>query len=389
MPLTVLFDLDDTLLSTHMDQFLPGYFALLGETLSHLGSHEQITGQIQFAVQQMVKNQDPEKTLKEIFDENFYPALSTTEQACQHTLESFYQNIYPDLKPITQARPAAADLVKWCQSEGMVMAIATNPLFPHSATLQRIQWAGLDPAEFSYFTSYDDFHFTKPHLSYYAEVLGRLGWPEGPIVMIGDNLTYDLFPVDTFGYATYWVTDDKQGISWEGGSLSNVKPWLKSVMNRDGHHLAYNPLVQIAILLSTPAVLDTFIREILSNPKANNGHESQTRVMDTIFKLINQEETVYLPLWEQISSDPRATFPMPGRLPLPIKSTGNDQHAQGMFTQFLQARKTSLSLIEHLYEQGWLDPSGAIDQNHQEKIKSLLGTMAEQDQLSLHQLNNL
>jgi hypothetical protein len=127
----------------------------------------------------------------------------------------------------------------------------------------------------------------------------------------------------------------------------------------------------------------------LSNPKANNEHESQTRVMDTIFKLINQEETVYLPLWEQISSDPRATFPMPGRLPLPIKSTGNDQHAQGMFTQFLQARKTSLSLIEHLYEQGWLDPSGAIDQNHQEKIKSLLGTMAEQDRLSLHQLNNL
>ena len=389
MPLTVLFDLDDTLLSTHMDQFLPGYFTLLGETLSHLGSHEQITGQIQFAVQQMVKNQDPGKTLKEIFAENFYSALSTTEQACRHTLGSFYKNIYPDLKPITQPRPAAIELVEWCQSEGMVMAIATNPLFPRSATFQRIQWAGLDPDDFSFFTSYDDFHFTKPHLSYYAEVLGRLGWPEGPIVMIGDNLTYDLFPVDTIGYATYWVTDDKQDIAWEGGALSSVMPWLKSILNIDGHHLANDPQVQIAVLRSTPAVLDTFLREKSSNPKAKDEHASQAPLMDTLIKMINQEETDYLPLWEQIVSDPQANFSMSGKVPQASESTGNDLQPQEVFTRFLQARKASLALIEHLYEQGWLDPSDTIGQNHQVKIQSVLSSLADQDRLSLRRFINL
>lgn len=389
MPLTVLFDLDDTLLSTHMDQFLPGYFTLLGETLSHLGSHDQIAGQIQYAVQQMVKNQDPGTTLKKTFAKSFYPALGTTEQACKQILESFYQNIYPELKPVTQLRPEAVELVKWCQSEGIVMAIATNPLFPHSATCQRIQWAGLNPDDFSFFTSYDDFHFTKPHLSYYAEVLGRLGWPEGPIVMIGDNLTYDLFPVDTFGYATYWVTEDKQDIAWEGGALSTIKPWLSSVMSKDEHHLANDPPVQIAILRSTPAVLDSILNETISDTNRKNSPEIQAQLIDSLSQLRTQEITIFLPLWEQIALDPTAEFSESSGTLLPTNFTRTFQQPQELFYQFLQARMTSLSLIENLHEQGRLDPSDSIDQKHQEKIKLFLSSMAEQDRLMLRKLINL
>lgn len=61
MPLTVLFDLDETLLSTHMDRFLPRYFDLLGQTLSHLGQQEIIASQIHTAVEMMVANRDPAK----------------------------------------------------------------------------------------------------------------------------------------------------------------------------------------------------------------------------------------------------------------------------------------------------------------------------------------
>ena len=79
-------------------------------------------------------------------------------------------------------------------SETSTLAIATNPLFPLTAIEQRLDWAGLSPEEypFSIVPSYENAHFAKPNPAFLAELLARLGWPEGPVVMVGDDPDNDV-----------------------------------------------------------------------------------------------------------------------------------------------------------------------------------------------------
>lgn len=386
MSLIVLFDLDETLLATNMDQFLPGYFELLSQAFRHLGSHDQITRQINFAVGKMLANQQPEQTLQEVFADNFYPHLGTTEQACQSLIETFYQDKYPHLKPITQSKPEASELVTWCQARGMTMAVATNPLFPAIATRQRIEWAGLDPKDFHFYTSYDDFHFTKPHLTYYAELLGRLGWPEHPLVMIGDNLTDDLFPMDTIGAETFWINHRRDHAVWEGGTLSEVKPWLQQMIQSNSSRLSAQPKVNIAILQSTPAVIDTWLR---FPPDETNQHgqiPQDLRIMDLLSALTSFEESVYHPLIERIvAGAPYEAPESDPSLKMNAKSDLQHQSTKETFSQFLQARKNSLVQIGALFKVGKQNQDKQLAQ----PIYSLIAWMAEQDRKHLRQYVNL
>ena len=206
MTLTILFDLDDTLLQTNIPDFIPEYFNELGQAFANLASTKQITQQVQYAVKCMEANQDPAIGLHEIFSRNFYQPLGSTEAEQQETLTNFYNEVYPKLQSVTTQITEAPPLINWCKAQGFSMAIATNPLFPETATRQRIEWAGLQTEDFEFFTTFNNFHFTKPNLTYYAECLGKMGWPEDQIVMIGDSLSHDLIPVETFGYPTFWIT---------------------------------------------------------------------------------------------------------------------------------------------------------------------------------------
>lgn len=383
MPLTVLFDLDDTLLTTNMDRFLPGYFNLLSSALSHLGSQEQITQQVHYAVEKMIANQDPRKTLKEVFADNFYSALGTHEADCQPRLDIFYQHEYPTLKPVTQLKPIASKLVNWCLSEGIRMAVATNPLFPNTATRQRIEWAGLDPGHFAFFTSYDDFHFTKPHLAYYAEVLGCLGWPEGPIVMIGDNLAYDLFPMDRMGFGTYWVNQERRGIKWEGGTLSEVKQWLQKVSQNRGFRLINEPEVNLAIIRSTPAVFDTIRKRSNLDQHLEIPQDSKKKAIGALTHAITYEEEVYHPLWARISTDPQAELPPFGEISLKNKNIRNYSDLKAMVNLFIAARNASLKHIDAMDLEMSFDPPDHVDQNDVHNWPKLLDFMADQDRLLL------
>jgi FMN phosphatase YigB (HAD superfamily) len=389
MPTTVLFDLDDTLLSTNMDQFLPGYFKALSTALSHLGSPGKITHHINTAVNQMVSNQDPSKTLKEVFDSHFYAPLETTEAACRQNLQAFYQNEYPHLKPITQTKPQAKQLVNWCRLQGMRMAIATNPLFPQSATRQRIEWSGLKPDDFEFFTSYDNFHFTKPHLAYYAEVLGRLGWPDGPVVMIGDNLPYDLLPMDTMGFPTFWVNENHHGVRWESGTLSEVKPWLIQVVQDEITHLADDPEVHIAILRATPAVIDTWLRQIRADQITENRPPQEDHVTQILSHLADLESHVFQPLWTSFSKNPKRTLPSLGELEPSAQEFDHLLNPKKEFNRFLKDRLASLVIIDKLYHKRIFNQKDRRIQSNNLTARDVLRYISDHDRKTLQKLINL
>ncbi len=52
--------------------------------------------------------------------------------------------------------------MKILKDKGYRLAVTTMPLFPLSAVEARVRWAGLDPDDFGFMTTYDTAHAVKP-----------------------------------------------------------------------------------------------------------------------------------------------------------------------------------------------------------------------------------
>ena len=258
MSLTLLLDLDDTLLQTNLSVFVPAYFQALAKHLSSHVSPDITARSLIHGTNLMYAHEDPTRTLMDAFDSGFYSHVGASKEELRAILDDFYDNVFPTLAGHTNQIDEAAPLIDWALSCGFRVAIATDPLFPRKATYHRLRWAGIDPERIELFSTYEHFHFTKTYPAYYAEVLGRLGWPEGPVLVVGDNVERDLVPANRLGLATYFIeTDSASSPGFEAGRgrLADLRPWLDSVNWSVLEPSFKSKDAILAILLSTPAVL--------------------------------------------------------------------------------------------------------------------------------------
>ena len=267
MSLTLLFDLDDTLLDTNIETFVSAYFQALSEHMSPYVAADKMLPALLSATKLMMDSDDPLQTLQTVFETKFYSAIGIAKHELLEMLEGFYDNIFPKLGKYTNQRPEAVSVIEWAFSRGYRVAIATDPLFPRKATRHRLRWAGFDPDQFELVSSFEDFHFSKTHPAYYAEVLGRLGWPDGPVLMVGNDVKRDLIPANRLGLKTYFIDGDSAsspGFEAGRGKLADLRPWLESVDLSTLEPLFKSPEAVLAILKSTPAVFHS-ITSLLTN----------------------------------------------------------------------------------------------------------------------------
>jgi FMN phosphatase YigB (HAD superfamily) len=265
MSLTLLLDLDDTLLDTHVDVFTPAYFQALIQHLDGRVPTDLMLGALMRGMGLMNESEDPTHTLKEVFDGSFYPEIMVPREDLEKVLDDFYDNVLPQLAPLTKRRADAAPLVEWALSRGFRVAIATDPLLPCKVTYHRVRWAGIDPNTVELITTYDNFHFSKTHPAYFAEVLGRLGWPEGPILMVGNDIERDLLPAHRLGLPTYLIDGDQvsaPGFVAGCGSLADLRAWLKSFNLSTLEPVYKTPETILSIITSTPAVLRSLTADL-------------------------------------------------------------------------------------------------------------------------------
>jgi len=218
---TVLFDLDDTLLSNDMESFLPNYLAALGK---HMGG-EVDSGRLIHALlagtQAMIANDNPKKTLREVFNSVFFPTLGRKPESLQAQIDSFYTTRFPQLRSLTTPRPEAVPLVRAVFERKWRVGIATNPVFPRTAVEQRLLWAGFELQEFPFdlITSYETAHFAKPHPEYFAEVLAQLLCNPEEALVVGDDRERDIEPAARLGVATFMVQEET-AVSGNGHSVA-------------------------------------------------------------------------------------------------------------------------------------------------------------------------
>jgi HAD superfamily hydrolase (TIGR01549 family) len=270
MSLTLLLDLDDTCLGNSMDTFIPAYLQALGEHLAAFISPQELIPALLSSTQEMLKNHVPDRTLKQVFDQAFYPRLGINPQDFTGLFNSFYTEKFPSLKNLTQYRPEAVNMVDEAFNRGYRVAIATNPLFPYSAILQRLEWAGLSPSQydFSLIPSYETSYFSKPNPAFFTETLSLLGWPEGQVVMVGDDYDNDIAPARKLGIGTFWITNGKQpkSIDFDDsngyGDIQELLSWIDSIPSElllpDFSHVK----AMLAVLRASPAVLNALSKDL-------------------------------------------------------------------------------------------------------------------------------
>jgi FMN phosphatase YigB (HAD superfamily) len=268
MTLTLLLDLDDTLLSNDAEITIPAYLRALGQHMAAHAAPDALVAGVMAGTGRMLANNDPRLTLEEAFDRAFYPQLELTKSALADDLADFYARVYPTLTEHIAARPVAQRFIKDALAAGHTLAITTNPLFPRAAIEARIAFAQLPASvhDFALITTYEESHFAKPNPAYLAESLARLGWPEGGVVMVGNDPVRDMQSAGELGLASFYInetplgTPNGLGLARRHGDLDGLLPWIASQNDDDLTPAFDQPGAINAVLRATPAVLDTWLR---------------------------------------------------------------------------------------------------------------------------------
>lgn len=365
MPLTLLLDLDDTLLENPIQAFEKAYFDLLGSTLEPVIPARQLLPVLRSATLSMLEKTAPAGSLQEVFAANFFPHLPVPEDTLTRHFDQFYLNVFPQLQRLTRPRTQAVQLVQYALAHQWKVVIATNPLFPRTAIEQRLKWAELDPGTypFALITSYETAHFAKPHVAYYAEILARLGWPAEPAIMVGNSLPDDIEPAARLGLATYYLTATPGLFPLPGdparhrsGSLEDLIPFLDELAAQSSS-TQLTPATASPVLAADAAAVQTILGQ--ANPAHLNlrPDPSEWSITEILCHLRDVECEVNLPRIQRVLSEDNPF--LPGII---SDDWANERRyqAQNVFAasdQWIHSRSQLISRLSSLNQTEWNKPA--------------------------------
>jgi FMN phosphatase YigB (HAD superfamily) len=362
MPITLLLDLDDTLLNTNMDAFIPAYFQALSGALADVVAPDVMLPALMGGTKAMLSNRDPGLTLREVFNAYFFPKLALERSFLQHRIDRFYEESFPKLGSLTSPILEAVRLVEWAFEQGHRVVIATNPLFPLTAIHHRLRWAGLPPEKypFALVTSYENMHYTKENVAYYPEILAQLGWPEAPAVMVGDDIDREVKPTRAAGLPVYWVRKNGQTsqepVGVPQGPLDAFQSWFEQ-QSPEALMISFeNPQALLANLRSSPAALATLTAMLPQSNWSQAPASGEWCLTEIICHLRDVEREVTLPRIHRILSE-EDPF-LAGELTdvWARERRYADQDGPQALADFTDARRQSLGLLDDLQAE-WSRPA--------------------------------
>lgn len=381
MKFTLLFDLDDTLLATGTDQFLRTYMKELGGHLAKVVDPDRMIPQLLYATGEMVKNQRPDRSLEQVFDDAFYAPLGLEKPDVIDLINDFYLNRFPVLRNTTHPRPKAIRLINNLLAQGHRVVIATNPVFPQMAIEQRLEWAGLSSSDYDFaiVPGYEHFHFAKPNPAYYTELLARLGYPTDPVIMVGNDPRNDIIPSSQVGILPFLLHKDDIPVPTEAvahGDFDDLEDWLENLqpnqrrMQSELHHLP--------VLRTTPAILSHFNQVISADHWRIRKDERDWSLVEHVCHLRDIEAEINLPRIEKFINE---DFPSLQTIEPEAWAEQRDylsQNGMAAINQFMTARVKLLDQLNQLPQQLWLKK--AVHTSYGEiTLHELLGYIAEHD----------
>jgi FMN phosphatase YigB (HAD superfamily) len=358
---TLLLDLDNTLLQNDTKTFVPGYMQAWSDFIAPYLDPQRFLNAMMTSTRLMAEQPRPDCTLRQLFDSIFYPLIGMDKEKFLPLENQFYSQVFPTLKSLAQPIPGVTEFVKIAMEHDFQLAIATNPFFPLTAIEQRLSWANLpvDQYPFALVPNIESFHFGKPHVAFFAELLAYLGWPAGPVVMVGDDPKMDILPADQFGLPTFWITkegatrpDDLQ-MPHAQGQLGDLLPWLDSLKDGPPEPDLTSLVSMVATLRSTPAVLGSLSQHLTAAHWNQHTRPGEWCLSDIVCHLRDVDIDVNIPRLKKILQEDNPFLPGMDTDRWIQERQYHLQDGSQALQSFIAARMNLLAVLDTLQPEGW------------------------------------
>lgn len=202
----VLFDLDGTLLETSFDTLLHEYFNGISLHFEQWIAPEVFIKQLLASTDVMLANEDLERTNIQVFSEDFFCNTNLDPKLIAE-FDRYYHEEFPKLSYLAKANPIAREIVELAFAKNLKVVIATNPLFPEIAIVERLKWANIADFPYDLITSADNMHACKPNLRYFEEICEKIAVDPKDCLMIGDDPVND-GPAEEIGIETIILDEE-------------------------------------------------------------------------------------------------------------------------------------------------------------------------------------
>ena len=237
----ILFDLDGTLLPMVQDEFVRCYYGLLLRKLEpfHVDGKKFIDA-LNYGAYLMTLN-DGTDTNEHVFWKGYKKLMGEPDEKMVEAINEFYENEFNEAIVSTKPDPLAKKIIELLKDRGYQIILATSPLFPRSATYNRIRWAGLQPYDFVTVTTYETSTSCKPSLLYYQQLIKDFDIDPSETMMIGNDVGEDMV-ASKLGFTTYLVTDyveNRAGVSYEPCLKGSLEDLYNYILDNCQHHKYY------------------------------------------------------------------------------------------------------------------------------------------------------
>ena len=215
----IFFDLDGTLLPLDQSYFIKHYFKRLAAYAMTLGIDPEKLIDSTIAGSEAMIHNDGSRTNREVFWNTFFDTYGEVIEDIEQKLDNFYSNGYKTLKELTGENSHALDIIKAAHANGRKVVLATNPLFPMKAQLERLSRVGLSEEDFDLVSSYENSNYCKPNPEYYRDICRRIGVKPEECIMLGNDEGDDMKGASLAGMECFLITDHRimaDNFMWTG-----------------------------------------------------------------------------------------------------------------------------------------------------------------------------
>ncbi|MDS1029019.1 HAD family hydrolase [Bacillota bacterium LX-D] len=222
----ILFDLDGTLLPINTDQFVDNYLKLISSKMTKYMQPEQFIKELVAATDVMVKDVDLNISNEQSFFNAFSQSTGLARDEILPDFDAFYNEHFWILGNDIIPKPIVKDIISLARKK-FKLVVATNPVFPLVALVERMRWAGIDQSDFVLITSYELMHACKPNMEYFLEITRQIDVEPEKCLMVGNDIDEDMV-AKKIGMKTFLVDEfliNRNGLLVESdyrGSLEDL-----------------------------------------------------------------------------------------------------------------------------------------------------------------------
>ncbi|UCF88223.1 MAG: HAD family hydrolase [bacterium] len=202
---TLLVDLDGTLLDIEVSFFLGPMVQAMHSCFSDVLDvdlfREGLFGGTKAI---MVETRSDGETNLDGFNRTFSAVTGMGVSDIERRFTLFYTDVFPTLSRYGRPLDGACAFIEKASARGYTLCLATNPIFPKSAVLERLRWSGVDPGAFSFIPGLENMRTCKPNPEFYLDLAKSLDVEPFQCLMVGNDIQQDL-PASQTGMGTFIV----------------------------------------------------------------------------------------------------------------------------------------------------------------------------------------